>query len=471
MKGKFIFGIMLTFFLLSMLSFGYKIRPAKSEWTGTVYIRADGSIDPPDAPIITYDNITYTLTDNITSSSNGIIVERDNIVIDGASYWLSGANSGVGINLSNRINVTVKNLNIKNFHTGILLFNSQSNNIYGNSIMANAEYGICLNCSCNNNITQNNLENNKCGVCFLGFSNNNIITNNGIDTNEECGIYLLYSSNSVLKNNVTNNEKGIFLEFSSNNNIIGNNIANNQYGLLFHGSNNNCFYHNNFIDNNYQAYDSSLSHPSVNNTWDSGYPSGGNYWNDYTGVDYHNGPYQNVTGSDGIGDSPYNIITLYKDNVDNYPLMGIFHDFEVIMDNERHHVEIISNSTISNVTVGIVLDHYPPYLPCGQMFIMLSVEGTVNTTRFCRVAIPKALLNGTYTVLILTNHGEYTAIPSCEFSGPNGIYSYIYFAYKHTEQKHNIVIVPEYSQGIILASFMLLATLIMLLTKGRSILN
>jgi len=59
-------------------------------WTGTVYIRADGSIDPPDAPIITYDNVTYTLTDNIASSDCGIIILRDGIVIDGAGFSVEG---------------------------------------------------------------------------------------------------------------------------------------------------------------------------------------------------------------------------------------------------------------------------------------------------------------------------------------------------------------------------------------------
>jgi hypothetical protein len=54
------------------------------------------------------------------------------------------------------------------------------------------------------------------------------------------------------------------------------------------------------------------------NVWDDGYPSGGNYWSDYTSTDLYSGPYQNETGRDGIGDIPYVIDT---DNQDNYPLM------------------------------------------------------------------------------------------------------------------------------------------------------
>ncbi|MBS7635414.1 PKD domain-containing protein, partial [Candidatus Bathyarchaeota archaeon] len=54
------------------------------------------------------------------------------------------------------------------------------------------------------------------------------------------------------------------------------------------------------------------------NSWDNGYPSGGNYWSNYVVVDYYSGPYQNETRSDGIGDVSY-IIDV--NNRDRYPLM------------------------------------------------------------------------------------------------------------------------------------------------------
>jgi hypothetical protein len=54
------------------------------------------------------------------------------------------------------------------------------------------------------------------------------------------------------------------------------------------------------------------------NSLDNRYPSGGNYWSDYNGTDLYGGPFQNVTGSDGKGDTPYSIDV---NNVDHYPLM------------------------------------------------------------------------------------------------------------------------------------------------------
>ena len=126
MYKKTVSGIMLTLLLFGIFSLAINVKPAKSTWTGTVYIRADGSIDPPDAPIITYDNVTYVLTDNITSSADGIVVERDNIVIDGAGHTLEGTGEYPykGVDLSGRSNVTIKNVTITNFYYGIYLSSS-----------------------------------------------------------------------------------------------------------------------------------------------------------------------------------------------------------------------------------------------------------------------------------------------------------------------------------------------------------
>ena len=66
----------------------------------------------------------------------------------------------------------------------------------------------------------------------------------------------------------------------------------------------NTVYHNSFIDNHMQAFDSGF------NIWDNGYPSGGNYWSNYTGKDANH---------DGIGDTPYNVRG--GTSQDRYPLI------------------------------------------------------------------------------------------------------------------------------------------------------
>jgi hypothetical protein len=74
--------VILAFIIMSILTFPTDIQLTYA-WKGTIYIKADGSIEPLYAPISTVDGITYKLTGNIYSDANGIIVERSNTILDG----------------------------------------------------------------------------------------------------------------------------------------------------------------------------------------------------------------------------------------------------------------------------------------------------------------------------------------------------------------------------------------------------
>ncbi len=130
MSKRIVLGITLTLLLVSMFGLALNIQPARA--TGTVYIRADGSIDPPDAPISTVDNVTYTLTGNITSpDGSGIVIERNNVTLDGSGYTIQGTKVyyARGILLAAVSNVTVKNVKITTFYTGIETYGSSRNSI------------------------------------------------------------------------------------------------------------------------------------------------------------------------------------------------------------------------------------------------------------------------------------------------------------------------------------------------------
>jgi parallel beta-helix repeat protein len=101
----------------------------------------------------------------------------------------------------------------------------------------------------------------------------------------------------------------------SNNNIVEYNIVINNTieGVGVWRSFENRIFHNNIINNVIQASDDRST-----NLWDSGYPGGGNYWSNYSGIDSYKGPNQDIPGSDGIGDTNYSIDS---DSIDNYPLM------------------------------------------------------------------------------------------------------------------------------------------------------
>ncbi|UCB61031.1 MAG: right-handed parallel beta-helix repeat-containing protein [Candidatus Bathyarchaeota archaeon] len=494
MNRRLVLVVTLPILLIGILGAAFRVQIVGA--SGTIYIRADGSVDPPTALISSLDNVTYTFTDNINES---IFVERDDIIVDGANHTLQGTGIGTGIALTiGRSNVTIKNVEIKEFGLGIKLYEASNNTISGNNItdsrwygihvdsssnqntisgnhIANSEnYGIYLEISSHNFLNRNLLEGNRYGfgvwgdelshyihsidasnlvdgkpvyylinqqgitispsthlaVGFLALINstdttvegltltknspglliaytnstkirdNNITDNkdgiyayissnntisgnnitatseNGIDLYEssnntisgnsirdnDYGIYLDYSSSNTLSgNNITNNNRGVWLSWSSNitvsgnkiinstydgiqlddssnNAIIGNNITknnigiylydssnitvsgniimSNDFGIYFEGSSNNSIYHNNFASNTMHVED-----PGISITWDDGYPSGGNYWSDYTDEDLFSGPYQNETGSDGIWDHPF---VIDENNQDNYPMVPEF---------------------------------------------------------------------------------------------------------------------------------------------------
>ena len=108
--GRFVFRFVALLVICSMLTSFSRLNTVKASGS-IVYIRADGSIAPSTANITSLDNVTYSFTGNIYDS---IVVERNNIVVDGVGYTVQGAGYiGIGINLTGRSNVTIKNTQIK----------------------------------------------------------------------------------------------------------------------------------------------------------------------------------------------------------------------------------------------------------------------------------------------------------------------------------------------------------------------
>lgn len=280
---KLVFELMLMLLLISMLTLGFDIQRVDAS-SGTIYIRADGSIDPPTAHITTIDRVTYTISEDIVFES--IMVKRDDIVIDGAGYTLQGGGAtwSIGIDLTGRTNATVRNTQIRNFGDGILLTSSYSNSIRGNNITNNF-YGIRLTSSSGNCISENIFTNDG---LVVSDSSMNVVENNTVNgkplvylenvtdysvedagqvvlvncmditvenlnlSQASIGVQLWQTSGTIVSgNNITDNYEGILLDYSSGNSVTGNEITNNYFGVVLYYSSSNSFSGNNVTANDY----------------------------------------------------------------------------------------------------------------------------------------------------------------------------------------------------------------------------
>ena len=243
--------------LLAIFIVAFRVQNVKA--SETIYIRANGLIEPLTANITSADNVTYYFTDN---NYDSIIVERDNIVVDGAGYTLQGTGYGIGINMTWRSNVTIKNTNVKNFGEAVYFSNTSSSRVSGNNI--NASCGIILNWSSNNTISDNNI---TCNVgIILEVAFNNTVSDNNITCASDlwgCCISLTESQNNKISRNsvtatnetgnrITLNRSGILLAYLSNNNsLIMNNITHCEEGVQLYDSSDNVLRNNTMAENVY----------------------------------------------------------------------------------------------------------------------------------------------------------------------------------------------------------------------------
>jgi parallel beta-helix repeat protein len=169
--------------LIGML--GLSLNVQKAEADETIYIMPDGSVSPSTAPIQAEGDI-FTLVDNfhITLYYDGIVIERNNTILDGASHVLVGPNipesdftAGVRVSRGTD-NVTIRHMEIEYFAYGIWL-QPPDNTVYENNLTSN-RYGIHLESSSHNIITGNAIYGNRLAGIELYYSSDNNITLNSI---------------------------------------------------------------------------------------------------------------------------------------------------------------------------------------------------------------------------------------------------------------------------------------------------
>jgi parallel beta-helix repeat protein len=275
---------------------------------------------------IYYENVVVNKTVNLIGEDKNTTIidgESGDYAVNITSDWVNmsgfniqNATYGIRLYYSNHSTISGNNASAHiMWGEGISLRYSNNNTIIDNNAAGNLGYGITLLYSNDNIVMGNNASEGYEAGILLGDSNYNTITGNSGGFRR--GIWLSSSINNTISDNefINNGYYGIHLESSSYNTFTGNNVSNSQTcNIVLSSSSNNIIYHNNFNIIMMSAFDDG------DNIWDNGYPSGGNYWSDYTGSDIYYGPNQDILGADGIGDTPYPITG--DSNQDNYPFMN-----------------------------------------------------------------------------------------------------------------------------------------------------
>jgi len=175
-------------------------------------IRSDGTFDVPN---LHRDNNTYTLTGNVEGN---IVIERDNIVLDGSNYTLHGNGSSIGVWLQDKKGVTIKNLNVQHFAHGIRF--SHYSPDWHSGQPANPTH--VTNCT----VEACRLTNNEYGISFYLYTSNCYVLRNYIAHNT-FGVYLAYCSDNIFRKNTIEKNKYNFWEFDENiNNVDSSNTIN-----------------------------------------------------------------------------------------------------------------------------------------------------------------------------------------------------------------------------------------------------
>ncbi|MFQ6061113.1 MAG: nitrous oxide reductase family maturation protein NosD, partial [Thermoplasmata archaeon] len=213
--------------------------------------------------------------------------DRDRTIVDGSG---SGDVVNVTVDWVNITGFVVTNSGQEGGDAGIELHHVQNCYISYNVISRN-DWGIFLDSSTNNSISNNTASYNRGGITLFSSYKNNLF-NNTLSPDNANGIFLYDSENNTITSKTfSNNGYGIYFWAARDNMVANNNVYSSiGTGIYLFSSSGNTIFHNNIVDNARQARNSEI------NTWDNGYPSGGNYWSDYTGSDQFSGPNQDIAG-------------------------------------------------------------------------------------------------------------------------------------------------------------------------------
>ncbi len=188
---------------------------------------------------------TYVLDHDLTSSEVCFRIVADGITLDGNGHTITSLITteqfqNIGVDVSGTTGVTVKNLKISDFRTGIAVTASDTSLI--NNFVTNADTGIRVSNSCVVTLTGNTANSGTDGI-VIAYSSGVTLTRNTANDNLDDGINSSNSHGTVLTRNTAGisegqSNHGISINSSNDNFLIKNTVSGNEAILLSDSSGN-----------------------------------------------------------------------------------------------------------------------------------------------------------------------------------------------------------------------------------------
>jgi len=246
---------------------------------------------------------------------------------------------------------------------------------------------------------------------------------------------------TITNSRICNCTRGVYIHDESfNNRILYNMILNcAENGIHIEYCDGNIICYNNFINSSVFSLG--------DNTWFLQYPAGGNYWNgNIKSVDNYWGPYQNISGSDGILDEEYG-------NLDKYPYKGPIYNFQVTYDQKIFDIILSTNSIVKNL-------HF-----IENSTIVINLESTDGESGFCRVAIPKELMfcsNLSLWQVYYVMNGQVKEVDNLLILEDANA-TYLYFEY--SQRANEIKIISEFPSRLVITLFFIITGALLIYFK------
>ncbi|WP_255191394.1 right-handed parallel beta-helix repeat-containing protein [Natronobeatus ordinarius] len=234
----------------------------------------------------------YELTTDINATETCIEITADDVHFDGNNHTVSGDDSGSGVLVTGVEGVTVTNVTVEGWYTGVAFDGVEDSAVTNSTAVANGEYGFLFEDSSNNDVYGNQASENAFegefrtrgnDLYFDEGSDHNDVRDNvavgnleqGLATDER-GIYVRDGEGNTLEhntardhadwgirvdepntvvNNTAINSSGIGIDVGGDDAVVSDNYVaeNGEFGIHVRSSSENTVVENNTIESNYDG--------------------------------------------------------------------------------------------------------------------------------------------------------------------------------------------------------------------------